>query len=86
MAILEILKNCDEIVVDRLEALDVKTVDASGAGDALLAVSTLSYALSGNIALSTFVGSIAAGIHVSRLGNMPINTLELKTSVKKVFE
>ena len=79
-------KNSDELVVDRLEPLDVRTVDTSGAGDSLLAVSTLSYALSGNIALSTFLGSIAAGLHVSRLGNLPINPLELKSSVKKIFE
>jgi rfaE bifunctional protein kinase chain/domain len=62
---------------DKVEALNQFPVDVSGAGDSLLVGSTLSLALSDDIYISALVGSIMAGIQVSRVGNIPIATGEL---------
>lgn len=47
-------------------------VDPVGAGDALLAYSTLAMMHTGNVAISTIIGSIAAACECERDGNIPI--------------
>lgn len=59
---------------DQIPALSSTVVDTSGAGDALLASATLAFASGENLYGAGFLGSIAASIQVSRLGNIPISS------------
>lgn len=63
--------------VDRLPALRKKVIDVSGAGDAMLTISSLSLASNLNIWEASFLGSIASGISISKYGNVPISISEL---------
>lgn len=63
---------------DRVPALNPTPVDVSGAGDSLLVAATLTLAAGGNIYDSALLGSFAAAIQTSRLGNTPIQVTELQ--------
>jgi rfaE bifunctional protein kinase chain/domain/rfaE bifunctional protein nucleotidyltransferase chain/domain len=60
-------------------------VDGVGAGDALLASSTLSYVINKNIAQSLILGTFSASIACSRKGNYPITNIELKKYIKNLI-
>jgi bifunctional ADP-heptose synthase (sugar kinase/adenylyltransferase) len=62
---------------EHIPALNENPIDISGAGDSLLAASTMSFALKEDASTSAFVGSLAAAIQVSRQGNIPISNQEL---------
>ena len=62
---------------DKLPALNNLPKDVSGAGDSMLIVAALTLAVGGNIWESALLGSIAAAVQVSRLGNTPLKTEEL---------
>lgn len=60
-------------------------VDGIGAGDALLAASTLSYLTSNkNILVSSIVGNIAAAIACEQQGNIPIKNNQLLKRLKEI--
>jgi bifunctional ADP-heptose synthase (sugar kinase/adenylyltransferase) len=63
---------------DRVPALNPTPADVSGAGDSLLVAATLTLAAGGNIYDSALLGSFAAAIQTSRLGNTPIQVAELQ--------
>ncbi len=65
------------VMTDRLPAFNTFPKDVTGAGDSLLACSTLALASGADIWRSAYVGSVAAGYQVSRIGNRPITTAEL---------
>lgn len=67
---------------DRIRALNNSPQDASGAGDSLLSVSTLSLHLGASIWEAGLLGSVAASIQVSRLGNIPIRAKEIISIIK----
>ncbi|WP_236254625.1 PfkB family carbohydrate kinase [Mucisphaera calidilacus] len=52
-------------------------VDPLGAGDALLAVASLALGCGESLAVAGYLGSVAAGVAVSRMGNEPVRPLEL---------
>lgn len=56
-----------------LPSLASTVVDPLGAGDALLAASSLSLAAGGNLMQSAYLGSAAAALEVGQLGNIPIH-------------
>ena len=60
------------IATDQVPALNASFVDASGAGDSLLAAAALSLASSATIYEATLLGSLLAAIQVGRIGNTPI--------------
>jgi rfaE bifunctional protein kinase chain/domain len=62
---------------DRLPAFNKNPKDVSGAGDSFLACASLALAVTDNIWMSCYLGSVASGIQVSRLGNIPIAKSEL---------
>lgn len=68
---------------DTLPSLNPAPRDISGAGDAFLVVSTISLACGVDIWRASLLGSMAAGIQVSREGNSPIGVEELKSVVAK---
>ncbi|MZH03635.1 MAG: ADP-heptose synthase, partial [Nitrospinae bacterium] len=67
---------------DRLPALNSAPKDPSGAGDSLLACSSMAMAVGADIWESVYLGSIAAACQVGRVGNIPLSiddiTLELE--------
>ena len=62
---------------DRISALNISPVDVAGAGDSMLITSAMSMAVGADPWISACLGSIAAGIQISKLGNIAIKTSEL---------
>lgn len=71
----------DPWVTDRLPAFCTNPVDASGAGDCLMITTALAMCSGSTIWQAAYVGSVAARVQVSRLGNRPIAQAELLTAV-----
>ena len=70
-------ENIDQLFTDKLESFNKIPVDPSGAGDSLLVLSSMAYAITKDIWLSAYLGSLGASIQVSREGNIPISYNEL---------
>ena len=66
---------------DRIPALNSAPIDVSGAGDSMLISTSMALASNANIWEATIIGSAAAGIQVSRVGNIPITSNELLEKV-----
>lgn len=64
-------------LTDRLPALNFSPKDVSGAGDSLLIASAMTLVSGGNIWAAAYLGSLAAAIQVSRVGNIPLKAQEL---------
>ena len=62
---------------DKLPAFTNKATDPSGAGDCFLAVTSLCLSSGSNFWESAYLGSICAGIQVSKLGNQAISKKEI---------
>jgi bifunctional ADP-heptose synthase (sugar kinase/adenylyltransferase) len=60
-------------------------VDVSGAGDSLLAIGSLTLASGHDLYETALMGSIAAGVQVSRRGNVPIEVHELEQTINEIF-
>ena len=70
-------KQKKSILTDRINSLNSAPTDISGAGDSMLIAASLSLAVGANIWESALIGSMAASIQVSRLGNVPLKSKEL---------
>ena len=64
-----------------LDSFTNDVVDPVGAGDALLAYSTLSFLVSKSIVISSIIGSIAAGCECEIDGNVPIEINLIKSKI-----
>jgi len=64
-------------LTDELPALNNLAVDVAGAGDSLLIASAMCLASGGSIWEAALIGSVAAAIQVSRIGNIPLTSDEL---------
>lgn len=71
----------DPWATDRLPAFCANPVDASGAGDCLMITTALALCSGSTIWQAAFMGSVAARVQVSRLGNRPISQAELLTAL-----
>lgn len=60
-----------------LPTLAERPADLVGAGDALLAGATLAHASGASLAMAGYVGSLAAAVAVSRIGNLPVGRADL---------
>lgn len=69
--------------VDQVPALSKNVRDVSGAGDSMLAISSLVFGLEESIEIAAVLGSIAASIQVERTGNVPITIKELVDRIQK---
>lgn len=63
---------------EQVEPSNKKPIDTSGAGDSVLAASSLALAGGFSIYQSALLGSFIAGIQVGRLGNEPVNHNEIE--------
>jgi rfaE bifunctional protein kinase chain/domain len=72
------IEHHDEFLTRELQAFNSNPVDVAGAGDALLAAAALTRLCGGSIWEAAYLGSVSAGIQVSRMGNLPISQVDLK--------
>jgi len=73
--------NKNELLTDNISALNINAKDVSGAGDSFLTSTSMAKIIGANIWESTYIGSLAAAIQVSRVGNIPINKDELISEI-----
>ena len=66
---------------DRLPALNSSPRDVTGTGDSLLISSAMAIAVGATPWIAAYVGSIAAAIQVSRVGNVPLTQTDLTNEV-----
>ena len=67
-----------------LESLVKKLVDGIGAGDALLAATSLGLITSKNIVIASILGSIAASLACEQRGNIPLDSNKLLNKIKEI--
>ncbi len=67
----------DDLLTDNIPALNSNAKDVSGAGDSLLTCSSMALTVGADIWESAYLGSVAAAIQVSRIGNIPIQKNEM---------
>lgn len=77
-------KSEESIETDQIKALNSSPINVSGAGDALLAATALALASGSSAYESAYIGSLVAAIHVSRIGNTPINLDTLMELLNKI--
>jgi rfaE bifunctional protein kinase chain/domain len=67
---------------DKLNALNLSPKDVAGAGDSMLITSAMALSTGSNIWEAACLGSIAAAVQVSRVGNSPITKEEIIKEIK----
>mgnify|MGYP001447957904 CR=1 FL=1 len=70
---------------EQINALNSNPVDTAGAGDSLLISSALCMASGATIWETALIGSLAAAIQVSRVGNIPITKEEMQQAIKSLY-
>ena len=60
-----------------------RPVDVSGAGDSMLAAASLAITIENNLAKASLIGSLAAAIQISRIGNIPIEKEKIISLLQK---
>lgn len=68
-----------------LPAMSPRSVDPLGCGDALLAISSLSLACGASVEAAAYLGSLAAGVEVQKLGNVAVTDDELLGEINQRF-
>ena len=76
-------KNQCKWLNDQLPALNNSPKDVSGAGDSLLITASMAICGGANIWEAAYLGSLAAAIQVSRVGNTPLHIKELTDEITK---
>lgn len=71
-----------ELVTDQLPAFNVAPKDTAGAGDSLLITASLLMAAKWNPWICAYLGSLAAAIQVSRVGNTPLTAEDLLVELR----
>lgn len=66
------------VTSEHVPALTAHVVDALGCGDALLAAATLATASGGSLLQAAYLGTVAASVHGSRMGNVPVDIATLR--------
>lgn len=64
-------------VTDRIPAMNRAPMDVAGAGDSLFVVAAMSLRVGATIWQSAYLGSLAAGCQVGRIGNLPLSLQDL---------
>jgi len=70
-------------LTDRISALNSSPKDVAGAGDSMLIISAMTLCLEGTIWEAALLGSAAAALQVSRLGNSPLKLQELQSVINQ---
>jgi len=69
--------------LDALPSFNQSPVDVSGAGDSMLAAASLAITIENNLAKASLIGSLAAAIQISRIGNIPIEKEKIISLLQK---
>mgnify|MGYP001334749644 CR=1 FL=1 len=69
-----------------IESFVEDLVDGLGAGDAMLAASSLAYSNSKNILISSILGNVAAAIACEVAGNVPVSPEKIQDKIKVIKE
>ncbi|MEA1052770.1 PfkB family carbohydrate kinase [Lamprobacter modestohalophilus] len=72
-ALLHVQAENGHLQTDRIPALNPAPQDVAGAGDSLLTAASLTLAAGGSIWQAALLGSLAAAVQISRLGNRPLS-------------
>jgi len=80
------LKDQDDWATDKLPALNESPKDVAGAGDSMLSCASLALASGSDIWHAAYLGSVTAGLHVTRVGNTPITMTELMHNIEVNFK
>lgn len=72
----------NKMLTDRLSVFNRAPKDIAGAGDSLLATSSMAMTVGADIWLSAYLGSIAAACQVSRVGNIPLSPQDIEMELK----
>ena len=75
----------DGFVTDELPALYKRPIDTAGAGDSLVITAAITLTRGASIWQAALLGSIAAGIQVSRDGNTPVTVDEISDVLQLFF-
>ena len=67
---------------DRIPALNSSPRDVAGAGDSLLVVSAMAMAVGATPWEAAYLGSVAAAVQVSRVGNTALQTSDLVREIE----
>jgi rfaE bifunctional protein kinase chain/domain/rfaE bifunctional protein nucleotidyltransferase chain/domain len=70
--------------VTAIDSFAGHVVDAVGAGDALLAYSSLVYRVTQNALLAAIIGDLAAGIECERDGNIPVKPDDVRQKIAEI--
>lgn len=70
-------------ITDKLPAFNTAPRDVAGAGDSFLISASMAMAVGCDIWMSSYLGSLAAGCQVGRVGNIPIKAEELLREIKE---
>jgi rfaE bifunctional protein kinase chain/domain len=70
-----------ELNYDRLPAFNPSPKDVSGAGDSFFMASSMALRAGADIWQASYLGSLAAALQVSRIGNLPLTTSELISEI-----
>lgn len=73
--------NRNRIFTDQLPSLNLRPLDVAGAGDSFLTTASLAMAAGGDIWRAALLGSVAAGIQIGRMGNLPLTLDELRSGI-----
>ena len=72
-----------QLSLDALPSFNQSPVDVSGAGDSMLAAASLAITIENNLAKASLIGSLAAAIQISRIGNIPIEKEKIISLIQK---
>jgi len=70
------------ITTSNLAALNPQPIDVAGAGDSMLAATGMALAAGASHWVAALLGSVAASMQVSRMGNVPIQSSEFFSALK----
>lgn len=70
-------------LTDRIPALNPIPVDVAGAGDSMMITSAMALATGASIWEAAAIGSIAAAVQISRIGNAPLQSIELSQHLQQ---
>jgi rfaE bifunctional protein kinase chain/domain len=70
------------IVTDQLIAFNHSPKDVSGAGDCMLACSSMALVVGATVWQAAYIGSMAAACQVGRIGNLPLNSNQLLSELQ----
>jgi len=74
----------NKVFTDQLNKFNLNAVDPAGAGDSLFVCSALALTCGANIFEAAYLGSVGAGIQVSRIGNIPLKIKEIQNKINVV--